>query len=117
MIMSDKVMDRYNRWRSLQVGFRMSPEEAAELNRLVKLSGLTKREYVASKCLQHDIVVKGNPRVFMALKEEMAKIIRKLEELPDEKKTADPEFWETIRMVAEIMAGLSKPMEQNKNRY
>lgn len=114
--MSDKVMDRYNRWRSMQVGFRLSPEEAAELNRLVRLSGYTKREYVADRCLQRDIIVKGNPRVFRALKEEMAEIIRRLEELPDEKKTADPEFWVTIQMVAEIMAGLNKPMESNRDR-
>ncbi len=114
--MSVKRVDDYNRWRSVQVGFRLSPEEAAELNKLVKLSGYTKREYVADRCLQRDIVVKGNPRVFKALKDEMLEIIRRLEELPDEKKTAEPEFWETIQMVAEIMAGLSRPMEQNKNR-
>ena len=114
--MSVKTLDGYRRWRSVQVGFRLSPEEAAELNRLVRLSGYTKREYVADRCLQRDIIVKGNPRVFRALKEEMVEIIRRLEELPDEKKTADPEFWVTIQMVAEIMSGMSKPIEENKDR-
>lgn len=114
--MTVKKVDRHNRWRSMQVGFRLSPEEAAGLNKLVQLSGLTKREYVANRCLQRDIVVKGNPRVFKALKAEMAEIIRRLEELPDAIKPAEPEFWETIQMVAVIMAGMSKPMEQNERK-
>ena len=116
MTMSVKTMDSHNRWRSVMVSFRMSPEEADELNKLAKLSGQTKRGYIADRCLQRDIVVKGNPRVFKALKDQMTDIIRRLEELPDEKKTAEPEFWEVIQMVAELMIGLSKPMEMNKNR-
>lgn len=113
--MTVKTVDRYNRWRSVTVGFRMSPEEAAELNKLARLSGLTKRGYIADRCLKKDIVIKGNPRVFKALKEEMMEIIQRLEELSDEKKPADPEFWDVIRVVAEMMAGLNKPMEEYKD--
>lgn len=40
--MTAKNRDRKNRWRSVTVAFRMSPEENEQLNTLVKLSGLTK---------------------------------------------------------------------------
>lgn len=114
--MSVKTLDRYNRWRSVVVSFRVSPEEADELNKLVRLSGQTKRGYIADRCLQRDIIVRGNPRVFKALKEEMTEIIRRLEKVPEEKKPVEPEFWEIIQLVMELMIGLSKPMETNNNR-
>ena len=38
--MSAKNVDRHNRFRSITVGFRVSPEEQDELNRAVALSGL-----------------------------------------------------------------------------
>lgn len=47
--MSDKVLDRHGRWRSLTIAFRISPEENAELNERVKLSGLTKQEYIINR--------------------------------------------------------------------
>ena len=43
--MSAKNVDRHNRFRSITVGFRVSPEEQEELNRAVALSGLPKQEY------------------------------------------------------------------------
>ena len=72
--MSDKVLDRYGRWRSLTIAFRISPEENAELNERVKLSGLTKQEYIINRCLEREIVVMGNPRVHKALSERMMEI-------------------------------------------
>lgn len=107
--MSNKVQDNHNRWRNLTIAFRISPEENEGLNARVRLSGLTKQEYIINRCLEKDIVVVGNPRVHKALKDTMAEIIRRLEELPDEVKPAQPEFWETIAVVAETMTGLSKP--------
>ena len=49
--MSAKNVDRRNRFRSITVGFRVSPEEQAELNRAVALSGLPKQEYCYRKCM------------------------------------------------------------------
>ncbi len=42
--MSEKRLDAKNRWRNVVVAFRMSPEEAQELNVKVSLSGLSKLE-------------------------------------------------------------------------
>ena len=46
--MSRKVMDCCNRWRSTTVSFRMSPEEDALLDSMVRLSGMTKQDYIKS---------------------------------------------------------------------
>ena len=39
--MSAKNYDNHNRWRNKTVAFRMSPEEAEQLDKFVKLSGHT----------------------------------------------------------------------------
>lgn len=41
--MSAKNLDKKNRWRSVTVAFRVSPEEAYRLNMVAKTSGLTNR--------------------------------------------------------------------------
>ena len=61
--MSAKNVDRHNRFRSITVGFRVSPEEQEELNRAVALSGLPKQEYCYRKCMGREVVVQPNPRV------------------------------------------------------
>ena len=42
--MSEKRLDAKNRWRNVVVAFRMSLEEAQELNVKVALSGLSKQD-------------------------------------------------------------------------
>ena len=69
--MTAKNVDKRNRFRSITVGFRVSPEEQAELNRAVALSGLPKQEYCYRKCMNREVVVQPNPRVFKALKTQM----------------------------------------------
>ena len=49
--MSAKNVDKYNRFRSITVAFRVSPEEQKELNRAIALSGLPKQEYCYRKCI------------------------------------------------------------------
>ena len=60
--MSLKNMDNKNRWRSKTVGFRVSPEEDAQIETAVRLSGLTKQDYITRRLLCRDVVVQGTPR-------------------------------------------------------
>lgn len=62
--MSMKNLDNHNRWRNKTVAFRVSPEEDEQLEVFVKLSGLTKQDYITRRLLCHDVVVQGNPRVY-----------------------------------------------------
>ena len=69
--MSAKNMDNHNRWRNRTVAFRVSPEEDEQLEVFVKLSGLTKQDYITRRLLCHDVVVQGNPRVYKALRDQL----------------------------------------------
>lgn len=47
--MSVKVLDRQGRWRNKIVAFRVSPEEDEQLEIAVRLSGLTKQDYIVRR--------------------------------------------------------------------
>ena len=81
--MSEKNYDDHNRWRNKTVAFRMSPEESEQLDKFVKLSGYTKQDYLIKRALQQEVKVVGNPRVFKALKNQMAEIEAQQNELID----------------------------------
>lgn len=49
--MSAKNLDNKKRWRSLSVGFRVSPEEWEQINKYVALCGLQKQEYLINRVL------------------------------------------------------------------
>ena len=65
--MSEKARDGQGRWRSKTIAFRISPEENDLLEEFVRLSGLTKQEYIISRVLGRQITVVPNPRVHKAL--------------------------------------------------
>lgn len=79
--MSAKNLDRHNRFRSVTVGFRVSPEEHETINRIVALSGLSKQEYCYLKCTNREVVVEGNPRVYKALKTELTAVLEELKRI------------------------------------
>ncbi len=103
--MSAKNVDKHNRYRNITVGFRVSPQEADELNKVVALSGLTKQEYCYRKCMERDIVVQGNPKVYKALKINMESILSELERINSNSELSD-ELLEIIEMIAVILDGM-----------
>jgi hypothetical protein len=58
--MSLKNRDEHNRWRNKTVAFRVSPEEDKQIEIYVRLSGLTKQDYITRRLTHRDIVVQGN---------------------------------------------------------
>ena len=60
--MSVKNLDNHNRWRSKTIAFRVSPEENEQIEIAVRLSGLTKQDYITRRLLDRAVVVQGNPR-------------------------------------------------------
>ena len=105
--MSRKVMDCCNRWRSRTVSFRMSPEEDALLDSMVRLSGMTKQDYITRRLLNRDIVVQGNPRVYKALRDQLAAVLDELRRAEDGA-GVDDELLDTIQMIAAIMGGMKE---------
>lgn len=100
--MTAKARDQHNRWRSVTVAFRMSPEENEHLNHLVQLSGMTKQDYIIARLLQKEIVVHGNPRVYKALKERIDAVLRELQRL-DTSGQPSPETLEEIGLMTNMM--------------
>ena len=103
--MSMKNLDRHNRWRNKTVAFRVSPEEDEQLEIFVKLSGLTKQDYIIRRLLERDVVVQGNPRVYKALRDELAAVLGELRRIEAGQGVRD-ELLDTIQMIATIMNGM-----------
>ena len=100
--MSAKNLDKHNRWRNRQVAFRLSPEEADMLDTCVRLSGLTKQDYITCRLLDKSVVVQGNPRVYKALREQFAAVLEELRRI-EAGAGVPEELLDTIMMIATIM--------------
>ena len=79
--MSAKVYDGKGRFRGKIISFRCSEEENALLNAAVKLSGLTKQDYIIGKVTNREIVVQPNPRVYKALKDKLGEMLAELKRI------------------------------------
>lgn len=108
--MSAKNRDEHNRWRNITVGFRVSPEENELLNKAVALSGLPKQEYCYRRCMNRDVIVQGNPRVYKALKNELAAVLQELQRI-ESGSDVDDELLNIIELIAEILGGLKEESE------
>ena len=96
--MSAKNVDNHNRFRNITVGFRVSPEENEAINAAVRLSGLSKQEYCYRRCLERDIVVQGNPRVYKALRDQLAAVLTELQRIENAGGVTD-ELLERIELI------------------
>ena len=103
--MSAKNLDRHNRWRSKTVAFRVSPEEDAQIETAVRLSGLTKQDYITRRLLCREVVVQGNPRVYKALRNELAAVLAELQRI-EVGAGVDEELMDNIELIAAIMDGM-----------
>jgi len=105
--MSEKNLDNKNRWRGITVGFRVSQAESEALDRRVRLSGLSKQEYILKRLCEQAIIVHGNPRVYKALRNEMAAILSELQRM-EKCGDASDEFLAVLRLVTETAMGMKE---------
>ena len=101
----EKNLDSKGRWRSKTVAFRVSPEEAKQIDDCVRLSGLSKQDYITKRLTCREIVVQGNPKVYKALRNQMTEIYGELKRL-EKCSGENEELLSTLRLVAEILNGL-----------
>lgn len=107
--MFHKNVDNKNRLRSVVVGFRMSPEEAGLLNNLVKVSGLNKQDYLINRALQRNVIVNGNPRVYIGLKKELIALYNEFQRLNECSQITD----EQLILLNQIMKILNEMRLEN----
>ena len=108
--MSLKNRDEHNRWRNKTVAFRVSPEEDKQIEIYVRLSGLTKQDYITRRLTHRDIVVQGNPRVFKALRNQLADVLSELQRIEAGDDVND-ELLNLIEMIADILGGVKEESE------
>ena len=76
----------------------------------MKLTGLTKQDYITRRLLCRDVVVQGNPRVYKALRDQLAAVLDELQRIEAGQKI-DNDLMDTIDMIAIIMNGMKEESE------
>lgn len=87
------------------MAFRVSPEEDAQIETAVRLSGLTKQDYITRRLLCREVVVQGNPRVYKALRNELAAVLVELQRI-EAGAGVDEELMDNIELIAAILDGM-----------
>ena len=105
--MSAKALDKYGRWRSVSVSFRASPSEVEQIHLAVRLSGLTKQEYVIRTLLAQKIHVTTNPRVYKTLSCQMIQILTELQRI-SVGGAVDQTLLDTIRMIVRLLGEMKE---------
>lgn len=77
--MSERKVDKCNRYRSNTVSFRLSPEETKELNVKVALSGMCKKDYIVDCLLKHEIRVVCGIKVARTVQTYLEAILKELQ--------------------------------------
>ena len=103
----EKTLDSKGRWRNVIISFRMSPQERDDLNVRVKLSGLTKQDYIIKLLSERDIVVQPNTRVFKSLRNQMAEILEELKRI-DNGAGIDSDLLDIIQITVQTYNGLAE---------
>ena len=111
--MSAKNLDKHNRWRNKTVAFRVSPEEDAQIETAVKLTGLAKQDYIIRRLLCRDVVVQGNPRVYKALRDQLAAVLDELRRI-ESGQGVNEELLDTIQMITTIMKGMQEDIAHDR---
>ena len=107
----ERTLDAKGRWRNRTVGFRVSEEEAKMIDRMVALSGLTKQEYIVRKLMDWEVTVQGNPRVYKALRDQLAAVLTELQRIENADGVTD-ELLELIELITVTLYGMKG--EQNE---
>lgn len=80
----------------------MSPEEANNLNQKVKLSGLSKQQYITDSLLQHEIRVVCGRKVAKEMQDLLEALLEELQYLEEESEF-DIDVLEPLRNVLAII--------------
>ena len=73
----------------------------------MKLTGLTKQDYITRRLLCKDVVVQGNPRVYKALRDQFAAVLDELRRI-EGGEGVNAELLDTINLIASIMDGMKE---------
>lgn len=104
--MSEKNLDNKRRWRSITIGFRVSPEEAYRLDMVVKTSGLTKQDYILKQLMREEVIVRPNCRIQRILSQYLVELTEELKRL--QRIEQDDDILENITYLIELIARMGE---------
>jgi len=110
--MSAKNLDKYNRWRNITIGFRVSPEESYKIDMQVKTSGMTKQDFITKRLLNEDIIVRPNIRIQMYLEKYLVEILSELKRL--EKIPTNIDVLDNLTYLVNFISKLSPAEKENE---
>lgn len=98
--MSKKNLDAEGRFRSKTIAFRLSPQEAEELDLMWRLSGYRiKQDYIRDCLFRHKVEAKGNPHMLISMRKTLSEIKEKVESDIDVEAVKDVMITRLDRMI------------------
>lgn len=116
--MSAKVKDDKNRWRNKTVAFRMSPEEAEELDKRWRLLGYrNKQDYLIDAVLHNEVHAVGNAQMLFQFRSILRDILAELQRLQkagDMRPEMQDELAAPLRTMNEILSAFQEKAKKKK---
>ena len=113
--MSAKNTDKHNRWRNITIGFRVSPEEAYQIDMEAKTSGMTKQDFITARLLNKEIVVRPNIRIQHYLEKYLIDLTAELKRLSSIPQTSD--ILENITYIIKLISKMNDKTNEKENDY
>jgi hypothetical protein len=108
-------VDVKNRKRNVVVAFRMSPQEAEELNVKVALSGLTKQDYIIQSLLKHELKIVGCKKIAKRMESYLETMLDELQ--MQEEINPDGADLDDLLMPLQHILNILNTEEQEKQNY
>ena len=98
--MSKKNLDAEGRFRSKTIAFRLSPQEAEELDLMWRISGYRiKQDYIRDCLFRRSVEAKGNPHMLISMRRTLKEIKEEVESDRYEKETENVLITRLDRMI------------------
>ena len=98
--MSKKHLDAEGRFRSKTIAFRLSPQEAEELDLMWRISGYRiKQDYIRDCLFRRRVEAKGNPHMLISMRRTLKEIKEEVESDRYEKETENVLITRLDRMI------------------
>jgi len=97
--------DKNGRLRNKMIAFRVSPEESAQIDLAISLTGMLKQDYYISRMLNKDITVMENSKIHKAVYDRLGEVIAELKRI-EAGRYVDKELMENIKLIVSVMDSL-----------
>lgn len=102
---------REARKRNKTIAFWVTPGQAAEIDEMVRTSGLTKQDYLLMRALEREAVIVPSSRVVKNLRDKSERIAKRLEALASASELSDA-LLDELKWLSALMAAFARYGEE-----